>query len=63
MEQFKNILLGFLIAIVVCLAYQNYNLKQSASVNTVNAVDKQQEMFNNFLNLVKELKKIEQENK
>jgi len=62
MEQFKNILLGFLIAIVVCLSYQNYKLINTPqkSVATNNS---QQEMFDSFLNLVKELKKIEQENK
>jgi len=60
MEQFKNILLGFLIAIVVCLAYQNYNLKNTPQQS---AVSNQEQMFDNFLNLVKELKKIEQENK
>jgi len=61
MEQFKNILLGFLIAIVVCLSYQNYKLINTPQKSV--ATNSQQEMFDSFLNLVKELKKIEQENK
>lgn len=61
MEQFKNILLGFLIAIVFCLSYQNYKLINTPQKSVAN--HSQQEMFDSFLNLVKELKKIEQENK
>jgi len=66
MEQFKNILLGFLLALVIVLGCNLYSLKKQISEMPTKEQTqdvRQDQMFNNFLSLVKELKKLEQEDK
>ena len=66
MEQFKNILLGFLLALVIVLGCNVYSLKKQISEMPTKEQTqdvRQNQMFNNFLSLVKELKKLEQEDK
>jgi hypothetical protein len=66
MEQFKNILLGFLLALVIVLGCNVYSLKKQISEMPTKEQTqdvRQDQMFNNFLSLVKELKKLEQEDK
>jgi len=65
MEQFKNILLGFLIASVLCLSYQLHTHKdhnhydEVYTEEEVGRLDRQDEMFDRFLDLIIELKKLE----
>lgn len=66
MEQFKNILLGFLIALVLCLSYQLHTHQSRDHYNedytqheTDRRSERSDEMFDRFLDLIIELKKLE----
>lgn len=61
METVKNIILGLLIGIVLCMGFEIHNLKKQTE-HTVLRTDKEDfVMFDKFVEMVKELKKLEDE--
>jgi predicted negative regulator of RcsB-dependent stress response len=63
MEQFKNIILGFLIALVFCLGFKVYSLEKTVSNLNMNKIQesKHDDVFKSFVEVIKELKKLEEQ--
>jgi len=58
METVKNIILGLLIGVVVCMAFEIHSLKSQQTAEQVTTVERQQDpiiMFERFFDMVLEL--------